>query len=194
MLPSCARVIIDLRQTRRSDQMVLAPPSPITWVLVVDRVLHFYQPNDPIMARHRIHTEIDIMASADRVWSVLSDFAAYPTWNPFIREIIGQPIPGTRLKLRIHPPGDDAMTFRPTVLVARPGAELRWLGRLFVPGLFNGEHYFRLTPEGEGMTRLLHGEKFSGLLVGLLRDRLDRQTRAGFVAMNLALKTVCESS
>jgi len=146
------------------------------------------------MARHRIHTEIDIMASADRVWSVLADFAAYPAWNPFIREIIGQPIEGTRLKMHIHPPGDDAMTFSPTVMVAQPGAELRWIGRMFLPGFFKGEHYFRLARAGNSMTRLSHGEKFTGLLVRLLRDRLDRQTRAGFIAMNLALKTECESS
>jgi uncharacterized protein YndB with AHSA1/START domain len=31
-----------------------------------------------------LHTEIEIEASPDRVWKTLTDFAAYPDWNPFI--------------------------------------------------------------------------------------------------------------
>jgi uncharacterized protein YndB with AHSA1/START domain len=32
-----------------------------------------------------LHTEIEIDASAERVWDILTDFASYPQWNPFIR-------------------------------------------------------------------------------------------------------------
>lgn len=35
---------------------------------------------------------------------------------------------------------------------------------------------------------LVHGERFSGLLVPLLRGQLDAGTRSGFEAMNDALK------
>jgi hypothetical protein len=83
------------------------------------------------------------------------------------------------------------MRFRPTVLALRPERELRWLGRLFIPGLFDGEHYFLLEPMGEGRTRLTHGEKFSGLLVGFLSGALSG-TEAGFKAMNTALKQKAE--
>jgi hypothetical protein len=34
-----------------------------------------------------LHTEIEINASAERVWRVLTDFAAYPKWNPFVRRV-----------------------------------------------------------------------------------------------------------
>jgi hypothetical protein len=40
----------------------------------------------------------------------------------------------------------------------------------------------------------VHGEKFSGLLVGLAKSSLEGGTRAGFVAMNKALKARVESA
>ena len=36
-----------------------------------------------------LRREVEIAAPAERVWSVLVDFDAYPDWNPFIRSIQG---------------------------------------------------------------------------------------------------------
>ncbi|MBX3497820.1 MAG: SRPBCC domain-containing protein [Alphaproteobacteria bacterium] len=138
-----------------------------------------------------IDTSIDIAASPARVWSVLTDFASYPAWNPFITRVAGLPVVGDRLVVTIQPPGRRAMMFRPVVLAATPEVELRWRGRLLMPGLFDGEHVFRLTP-ADGGCRLDHGEIFTGLLSGLLRGTLPT-TRRGFVAMNEALKARAES-
>jgi len=139
----------------------------------------------------QIHVETDIAAPCRRVWSVLTDFAAYPAWNPFITRLEGEAREGARLTVRIHPPGGRAMTFRPTVLAAVPGRELRWLGHLLVPGLFDGEHAFRLEPRGAEGCRLVQEERFRGLLVPLLGRAL-AQTRKGFEAMNQALKERAE--
>ena len=135
-----------------------------------------------------LRTEIDINASGERVWRVLTDFGAYGAWNPFITSISGQVKQGARLKVRVHPPGGRGMTFRPTVLVADPDRELRWIGRLLLPGIFEGEHAFQITPLENGRVRLRQQETFRGFLVPLLRWLLDGQTRAGFEAMNRALK------
>ncbi len=83
------------------------------------------------------------------------------------------------------------MRFRPTILSVRPERELRWLGHLFVPGIFDGEHYFLLEPIEEQRTRLTQGENFTGLLVALLSSTLS-STKAGFEAMNMALKLQAE--
>jgi hypothetical protein len=93
---------------------------------------------------HELHTEIDIEATPETVWSILTNFAAYPEWNPFIRRVMGVAQPGTKLMVRIHPSGAKAMSFRPTVLAAERPRELRWLGRFLLPGLFDGEHQFTL--------------------------------------------------
>jgi hypothetical protein len=134
----------------------------------------------------RLEAAIEVDAAPERVWEVLTDFAAYPEWNPFIRRIEGRPEQGQRLEVRIEPPGARGMTFRPTVLAAEPGRELRWLGRLLVPGVFDGEHGFRLEPAGEGRTRFVQSERFRGLLVPLFGGTLEK-TQHGFEAMNEAL-------
>ena len=48
-----------------------------------------------------IKTEIEINASAEKVWQVLTDFAHFHDWNPFIREIIGTVSEGSKLEISI---------------------------------------------------------------------------------------------
>jgi len=135
-----------------------------------------------------IHTEIEIHAPAERVWQVLTDFAAYPHWNPFIRRIEGEIKAGARLHVFVHPSGGKGMSFRPTVLTAEPHRAFRWLGHLWVPGLFDGEHSFTIEPLGEDRVRFIQSERFGGLFLTLLKKMLDRDTRHGFEEMNRALK------
>lgn len=145
------------------------------------------------MAIHHLHTEIEIDASAERVWAVLSDFSSYPQWNPFVRSVVGAPQQGARLQTAIQPSGGKVLRFSPVVLAAETGRELRWLGRFLFPGLFDGEHRFLIEPLGEGKVRFQQSERFSGLLVTLLRGSLDRNTKRGFEEMNRALKARAES-
>jgi hypothetical protein len=141
-----------------------------------------------------IHTEIEINAPAKTVWRVLTDFAAYPDWNPFVRRVEGEVRVGARLHVDIQPSGGKGMSFRPTVLVADPNRELRWLGRLWLPGLFDGEHSFSIEPLVEGQVRFVQRERFGGLLVPFLSKMLDRDIRRGFEEMNRALKLRAESA
>lgn len=140
----------------------------------------------------QIETTVDIAAPPERVWAVLTDFARYPEWNPFIPRIDGRPEVGARLTVRIVPPGGRPMTFRPYVLTAEPGRELRWRGRLFVPGLFDGEHAFRLMALNRGGVRFRQEERFRGLLLPLFAGNGLERTRRGFEEMNAALKRRAE--
>ena len=140
------------------------------------------------------HRHRDQRAATNGVGGV-GGFPSYPLWNPFVRSIEGSPRAGETLKAFIQPVESRGMTFRPRVLRAVPDQELRWLGHLWLPGIFDGEHFFKIEPLDHGhRSRLIHGERFAGLLVPLLRNNLDRGTRAGFDAMNHALKARVEGA
>jgi hypothetical protein len=145
------------------------------------------------MSSHQIDTEIEINATTDRVWTILTDFTVYPEWNPFIKFVHGTLQQGARLEVRIQPSGTKGMTFRPTVLVADTGRELRWLGHLLFPGVFDGEHRFVIEPITVGKVRFQQSEQFTGFLVPMFRSSLDRDTKRGFEEMNLALKSRAEA-
>ena len=141
-----------------------------------------------------LRSEIEIEAPAERVWQVLTDFAAYPEWNPFIRRVNGQPEVEEQLVVRMKPTGTRGMTFRPTVMKAEPNRQLRWLGHLLVPGLFDGEHIFEIEELGRERVLFIQREVFKGLLVPLLARSLDRDTQRGFEEMNRALRERAETA
>ena len=142
-----------------------------------------------------IRTEITINASADRVWNVLTDFASFPQWNPFITSAEGELTPGQTLIIRLQSPGGKGMTFKPKVLVAEPNKELRWLGRLGMPGIFDGEHYFVIEAADDGGIRFVQGERFRGILVPILGILgMLKNTQQGFTNLNQALKARAEET
>ena len=140
-----------------------------------------------------LRTEVEIRAPAARVWDVLTDFAAFPQWNPFIRRIDGVLSPRMRLTVRIQPPGNRVLSFHPTVLRVEDGRHFAWRGRTLLPGLFDGEHSFDVEPIGGDRVRFVHAEVFSGLLVPLLARSLRTTTRRGFEQINAALKARAET-
>ena len=81
-----------------------------------------------------LRTEIEIQASAERVWQLLTDFPSFPQWNPFIRKASGNIRVGERLEVNIQPSGASAHDLpahrsqsraEPGVAVAGPSADIR---------------------------------------------------------------------
>lgn len=139
-----------------------------------------------------IQTRTTINAPAHLVWETLMNFDNYPTWNPLILSLSGEAKVNSELQLHIQPPNQKGMQFQPKVLIVDPNQEFRWKGKLLIPGLFDGEHYFQLR-ELNGKTELIHGEKFSGLLSSFIFAKIGDSTLAGFEMMNHALKQHVES-
>ena len=140
-----------------------------------------------------LETRITINASADKVWSALTDFNAYPSWNPFVIKLDGDAKERNQISVNLKMEGSTPQTFRPIVLKNEMNKEFRWKGKLFVQGLFDGEHYFQLKPISENETEFIHGEIFSGVLVGPIMSLIGDKTENGFKSMNEALKIRVEA-
>lgn len=141
-----------------------------------------------------IITRIDINAEPARVWQILTDFERYPEWNPFIRQLEGDVREGGRFKVVIQPQGGKPMTFTPRCLAFEEDRHFRWLGQMWMPGIFDGEHIFELRSNHSGGTHFIHRENFKGVLVPLLWKQLDNGTRKGFERMNAMLKSRAETA
>ena len=139
----------------------------------------------------RVEASVHIARPPAVVWRVLTDFAAYPEWNPFIRRLEGDIVLGARLTATFQVDGGRATTLRPRITELVPGAELGWIGHVLVPGLLDAHHRFELRADGEG-TVLVQSESFSGLLLPLFRSTL-AATERSFGAMNGALRERAEA-
>jgi len=138
--------------------------------------------------KKEIITEINIDATPEKVWQVLTDFDNYPNWNPFVSKLTGEVKEGNTIKVSL--PG---MNFKPKVLAFDEPKEFRWLGHLFIKGIFDGEHMFMIKNNPDGTVTFQHGEKFRGILVPLFSKMLDTKTVQGFKKMNEKLKQLCET-
>ncbi len=138
-----------------------------------------------------LRTEVEIEASPSRVWDILTDFAAYPSWNPFISHIRGQLIPGTTIEATLSFADGGEAYLRPYLEVVEPPRELVWSTGLWLGGLQERQR-FVLQPLG-GRTRLVNGRITTGWAIRWFTRRLT-QTARGCVGMNEALKRVAEAT
>jgi len=141
--------------------------------------------------KNKIRTEIVIKAPSKIVWNILMDFAAYGEWNPFIQSISGEKKVNGKLSAFLKAPDMKGMKIKPKVIKIEEGREFRWLGHLFFPGLFDGEHIFEIRDESAN-TVFVQREEFKGLFSTFILKKVGPNTQRGFEEMNSALKTLAE--
>jgi hypothetical protein len=140
-----------------------------------------------------LRTEIEIQASPEQVWQVLTDLNKYPEWNPFIHHAIGQARAGEKVEITFRS-GSKEMTLHCTVIKVEPNRELCWKYHVILPAFFQGEHSFLIEPGGDNRVRFIDRETFTGLLVPLQARDIDTHSRRGFEAMDKALKARAETT
>lgn len=134
-----------------------------------------------------IHTEIQIDATADQVWRVLTDFASYPEWSSRIRPDGGNPQAGARIRVQVRVAGNLGFGFRPTVLTVEPGREFCWVGRL-PARLLEGRHSFSIVPLQRNRVHFIHREVYGGILVPVYMWIMKGWLRRTYERMNQELK------
>lgn len=141
---------------------------------------------------NKICTDVTIEAPINEVWDLLTDFEKYEKWNPFIKCIKGKLETGSKLEVYMQPPRMKGITMNPVITKTEPVNEFRWTGNLWVRGIFDGEHVFRLEELENNRSRLIQCERFRGVLAPLILYLIGDKTREGFELMNSSLKNECE--
>jgi hypothetical protein len=111
--------------------------------------------------------EVNIHAGALAIWSLLTDAKGFPRWNSTVAGIEGQIREGERLRIRV--PGTDR-AFTPKVSGVVPNQRMTWAGG-FAP-MFKGVRTFELRPRSDGSTDFAMEERFSGLMLPLIKGSL----------------------
>lgn len=143
--------------------------------------------------QREINTQVDIHASAQRVWQILTDYKSYPEWNPFITKISGQLHVGEHVNFWFSLPFGGSLPARATILNSVPEVELRWAGALPIPGLLRAEHYHVIEVLGANRLRFHQGEIFTGLLVAPMWPIFARRGVQLYEQSSLALKQRAEA-
>jgi hypothetical protein len=140
-----------------------------------------------------LRTEIEIQASPEKVWQILTNLDEYPQWNPFIHHAIGTAKVGEKVDITFRS-GSKEMTLHCTVIRAEPNRELCWKYHVILPVLFNGEHSFVIEQIETNRVHFIDREVFSGLLVSSQAKDIDTNSRRGFEEMDKALKARAEKN
>lgn len=138
-----------------------------------------------------VRSEIEIDAPPSLVWQVLTDFAAFPQWNPFVKHIEGELTAGKTLTIVLKPGPFAERTVRTKVLCVDPGQSLIWRPAPHIPGLCSVMHGFTLEALPGERTRFVQRAIFGGLLGGLMARKAKAES-CGAEEMNRALKVAAE--
>ena len=138
-----------------------------------------------------VYSEIQINASASVVWDILTDFEKFGEWNPFIKEISGTLKEGSELRIFIEPPNSKGMEFKPTLKKVETEKKIQWLGKIWIPKLFDGEHSLTINQIDDNTVLFIQKERFTGIFIPFF-SKLLKNSKSGFEMMNQNLKQRAE--
>jgi hypothetical protein len=133
-------------------------------------------------------------SNPNKIWGILTHFEEYELWNPFMTKVVGNAILGSKIEVNIKTISGKQRTYFPIITKCEINRELRWKGKSFLPGIFDGERIFVIEKTNDNRVSFLHKEVFKGLGVKLVGDKLDQDLRKSFVMMNEALKARAENT
>jgi len=140
---------------------------------------------------YTISTTIELPASTEQSWKVLTDFPSYTQWNPYLTSVRGVLAEGETVSVTLVDDNfAESLVVSATLGAITENTQLYWQGRVGIQGVFDTRHVFELRALDTNRTELLHYEEFRGVLAWLLPRRAERthNTRRAFEKMNVALQ------
>lgn len=133
-------------------------------------------------------TTIDIQASAETVWAILTNAAQYAEWDPTLIKMEGTI--ALNQQLTIYSKLAPNRAFTPKVVTFEAPYRMVWSSGMPF-GLFKGERTFVLTPT-QGKVRFMMNEAFTGPMMAMIGSSIPDMTEP-FKQFATALKARAES-
>jgi hypothetical protein len=111
---------------------------------------------------------INVQASPEKIWRLLTNAADFPRWNTTVSKIDGTIAAGERLALQV--PAAPGRTFKPRVTRFEPAQTMEWSDG-FAP-MFRGVRTFSVVANGDGTTTFSMVEVFRGLMLPMIKRSL----------------------
>ena len=139
-----------------------------------------------------IDRKLEIKAPAEVVWEVITDFAHYQDWNPFLLECSTSLKPGDPIDLKVK-------------LMARPQKQREWVtehvpGKRFAysmkpmpAGALSSQRSHDVEVAGPALTRYRSYFHLVGWLMPVVRGLLGGRLEAGFEGMSQGIRVRAES-
>lgn len=140
-----------------------------------------------------IYTEALIETSAEKLWSIISNFNQYKDWNiPLL--LSGQCKLNAPLIVQANISGRKPQKFVGRLLVCREMKELEWVGHKIAPVIFSGKHAFIIESIDDAHVTFINKESFSGFAVPFIKKNLLRTKIKDFHnETNLVIKRLAET-
>ncbi|TPV96719.1 MAG: SRPBCC domain-containing protein [Myxococcales bacterium FL481] len=107
-----------------------------------------------------VHAELVIPATPDMIWSVLTDTANYPEWNPVFVQVVGEHREGAKLTYQMKDQTGKTTEVVATVVKLDPERELNQFGG--IRGVLTFDHHWRLEAV-DGGTKVTQHEDYRGI-------------------------------
>lgn len=140
-----------------------------------------------------IETQIMVNSTPEKIWNILINFEEYELWNPFMTKVVGDAKLGSKIMVKIQTVRGKERTYYPIITKFEIDKELRWKGKSFMPGIFDGERIFIIEKSTNNQVSFLHKEIFTGLGVKFVGDKLGKDLKESFDKMNISLKSRAEN-
>jgi len=139
----------------------------------------------------KIDHTVDVQAPADVVWEVLTDFARYGEWNPFVVECQTALKPGAPIEMAV------ALKNKPQHVVevireVSPGRGFSYSMKPVPGGALSSLRSHAIEPAGAGRSRYISHFELRGWLRHLVLALFRKNLEEGFAGMAAAIKRRAE--
>lgn len=136
-----------------------------------------------------IEDGVDIAATPEAVWQVMTDFDRYGEWNPFAVRCATSLVPGDPIDMSVQfiLPGRRPLRQREWIRTHTPGREFSYSMKPVAFGALRSLRTQSVTPLAGGRARYTSRFELSGWLHPVVRLLLGVRLQKGFHAMTAAL-------